>query len=973
MKFEVIFNIRLLKWLICFLPLVQLSAQDDINKSDTIFNLGYISQNRKAMAGSISTVDGKELETSPVGNLFQTMAGRFSGLIIQETNGELFNENVLSYVRGVSTINGQVPLYILDGVICSGASVQYITPQVIESISVLKDASLTAIYGIQGSNGVIVINTKRGKIGDFKITTTFDQSFQQMTRSPYSVNSKEYATLRNQAWKNDGSIGKVPFSQEEITAYGDGSNRDLYPNNDYYKMMFKPWAMMQRVGLSMTSGSDKIRIFSNVNFMNQGGQFITDQNTFKTGQIKYNSLAGSNYLFNCRTNLDFTFNSFLTGFIRLNGQITKENSAGQSNDLIYSGLFYLPPTMYGPYTPIVTDPLNVSKTIGGEVLSNYYVNTPSYGLLNRSGFGRFTGTDVIAQTGLNLNMDFLTKGLMLSGRFAYQTSSTGTQYATQNYELWLRNNDPNQLGFVQSGLGTWQNSPLVYSKTALFSYNISGNVQMNYQKKIGNNSVDAMAYADYQNYVSPRTDGAYMLPYNRVNTGITFAWGYDNKYFLKGDIGYSGSEQFARGKRFTLTPSIAAAWVITDEEFLSDLSWLSNLKLRSSIGQSANDQLGDARFLYADNILNGGARYIENLNYMITENQIGNPNLAAEKSIKQNYGIDLGLFNNISVTFDYFRSYTDNMLISAIDITPSFTGLTPGIFPKTNEGKMENQGFEIGLNYFKILNNDISIFMNGSFSFAKNTVIDVAESPKGEGYAYQYRKNGYSLGQQFGYLIDYSKNDGYFNSQDDANKMYYSFATPRAGDFRYKNLNGDKTADGKEIIDEKDLAPVGSSVIPRIYYGFTIGGSFQSFEISCLLQGIGVSSRQFNNVIGFDETQYGGIYSDIHIQSWTTERAASGAAITFPALSQHTSASSQPNDFNTKSTAYLRIKNFEFAYSLPQSVIKHINAKQVRLAISAQNLFTWDTLKTKCIDPEISSLDQFQNYKVFNIGLKVSF
>lgn len=967
-------NIKSAICLILFSQAGLLSAQGakPTQKRDTV-NLGYFSQSSQAMSGAISTVTGEELEKSPVADLSQALTGRLSGVIMQQTNGELSKKGVLSYVRGVSTINGQEPLYVLDGVICSRSSIEYITPAEIENISVLKDASLTAIYGIQGANGVIIITTKRGNNEGLRVVASFDQSFQQMTRRPYDMSSSEYASLSNQAWQNDGAMGTAPYSAADVEAFANGSNRELYPNNNFYKMMFNPFASMQRAGLSVSAGNDKIKMFSNVNFMHQGGQFDIDQSTFKEGQVRYDSKAGNNYRLNYRINLDFKLNRILDGFIRVNGNVSKENYAGKSNAEIYKALFYLPPTMYGPYTPMFADPTNPSKMTGGEVLTNSYVDDPAYGMLNRSGFGRYTGTDIMAQTGLDLDMGFLTKGLKLGGRFAYQTNSSGDQIASQSYERWVRNNDPSVLGFDKIGEGTWLNTPLVYSKNGLFTYRLSTNAQLSYNRSFGKHSVDAMAYGYYQNFISERTDGVYVLPYNRVSSGITAAWSYDNKYFVKADAAYSGSEQFARDKRFVLTPAISAGWVLTEESFMSDIGWLDYLKLRVSAGQTANDQLGGGRFLYTDNLINGGNRYIENLNYMITEYQKGNPDLTAEKIFKQNYGVDITVFKDFSLSFDYFISNTDNMLINTIGMIPAFSGLTSSIYPPTNSGKMKNKGFEIGVNYFKEINNDISVYASANILYAENTIEDISETPMGQGYAYQYRAKGYSNGQPFGYLVDYSQGNGYFTSQQEIDKVYYSFGTPRLGDFRYKNLNGDKTSDGKDIIDEKDMAPVGYSAIPKVSYAVNLGVRYKAFELSCLIQGAGLSSRQYHNVIGFDESPYGGIYSDIHTKAWTPERAASGSEITFPALSRQQSVSRQPNDFFTMSSSYVRIKNLELAYSLPSSVLKLIHAREIRVVVNAQNLFTWDFLKTDCIDPEIASLDQFQNYRVFNVGLKLTF
>ncbi|MEC5145698.1 SusC/RagA family TonB-linked outer membrane protein [Chitinophaga sp. 212800010-3] len=950
-----------------------LPAQAQKVDSNEQIDLGYFSQSRLSLTGAVSAVSGRELEKSPVAGLSQKLTGRLPGLIMMQQGGELSHETFGTYIRGVSTINGQQPLCILDGVTCSLESIQYITPEEIESVAVLRDASLTAIYGIQGANGAIVINTKRGHAGKLKVTFSYDHSFQEMTRKPHFIDAGQYAALRNQAWQNDGAAGAPPYSQKDLEGFTNGSNRELYPNNNFYSKMFRPSTMMERAAINVAAGNEKIHMFSNVNFMHQGGQFITDQTTFKTGQVVYDSKAGNNYWFNYRTNLDFQINRILSGFIRLNGNVTKESTGSQPNSVIYSSLFYQPPTMYGPYTPITTDPADTKKKLGGEVLTNAYVNDPAYGLLNRSGYGRYTGTRVMAQTGLDLDMGFLTDSLTLSGRFAYQTNSSGNQMTTQDYERWVRSNDPATLSFNQVGAGTWTNTPLAYSKYTLFSYQLSTGAQLNYKRSFGAHQVSGMGYVYYENQVKDRADGYYVFPYNRLSMGLTALWGYRNKYFLKGDLGYAGSEQFARDRRFTATPAVSAAWVLSGERWLSGVSWLTELKLRAAVGMAANDQLGGRRFMYVDYLVNGGNRYINNLNYMITEYYKGNPLVAPEKILQQNYGIDLVLWKDLSLSFDYFINRNNNMLIQGAGVIPAFTGLTPAIYPPVNEGKMRNAGFDMSVGYMKQLNKKLSVYANANFLYAANKILNANETVMGAGYAYQKRMEGYSFGQQFGYLVDRSNGSGYFTSREELNRVHYGFGTPRLGDFIYKNLNGDKTADGKDIIDEKDIAPVGNPLIPKVSYGISVGVVYKQFELSCLVQGTGLSSRQYQSAIGVNESRYGGIYSDIHQNAWTPERAANGAGISFPALSQQESVSLQPNDFFTMNTSYVRIKNLELAWSFPPAVLRCIKAEQARLVFNAQNLFTWDCLRTRSIDPEIASLDQFQIYRVFNIGVKLTF
>ncbi|MCD8101685.1 MAG: SusC/RagA family TonB-linked outer membrane protein [Alistipes sp.] len=936
--------------------------------------LGYTSQPARELGGAVSTVTGGELEKSPVPDLFQTLPGRLSGLITMEEDGQLTKSVLYNYVRGISTLNGQTPLYILDGVICSEEVIRYITPQEIESVSVLKDASVLAIYGIDGGRGAVVITTRRGTTESLQVTVTFDQSFQQMASRPVFIESWEYASMQNQAWANDGGTGAAPYTQAQIEAFRDGTDRELYPNTDFYGMMFRKWALMQRAGISTTAGNEKIRMYSNINFLHQGGQFKNDQATFGRDDMPYNPKAGTNYRVNFRTNLDFRINDRLEGFLRISGNITKENNVRFANTAVYSSLFYLPSTLYGPYTPIVYDEEDPAKFTGGKVITNEYVDNPAYGMLNRGGYAKYTGTNVMAQSGLKLDMGFLTEGLTLEGRFAYETNSSGQTPVVANYERWVRNNDPSALGFDRIGEGTWTDQPLEYqSREARFSYRMHATAELGYRRSFGQHTLRAMAYGYFQNHVLPRDEGIYGFPYNKISSGASAQWGFRDRYFVKADAGYSGSDQYARGNRFTLTPALSAAWIVSDEAFLSGAGWLTFMKLRASAGITANDQMGDGRFMYSDNYVFGGSLYVQSMNYMITEYMRGNPDIKPEKIFRQNYGLDLTIARDFTLSLDYFRSHTDNMLVSNIGELPAFTGIYEGITSLYNAGEMKNHGFEVSAGYIKRVNKDVDVYGSANFMYARNTVVNVKETPLGEDYAHRYRTEGYSYGQNFGYRIDRSNGTGYFTTQEELDRYHYTFGTPRLGDFIYKNLTGEKTADGREIIDEKDIAPIGFSSVPRITYGVNLGARYRGFELSMLLQGTGQSSRQYQNAIGMNETIMGGIYSDIHRNAWTAERAAAGDRITYPALSQQTSVSQQPNDFFIMNTAYLRLRNVELSYSLPAKVLRLVNAGEIKVLVNAQNLFTWDNMRTKAIDPEISALDIFQVYRVFNIGVKLTF
>jgi len=928
----------------CFLC-VNALAQGVRTADTTAVSLGYFSQPKNSLTGAVETVSGTLLEKTPSSDLSQSFAGRFLGLGTIETNSELSKSSVLKYIRGLCTVNGTTPLIIIDGVICPNDYWDYLSAKEIENISILKDASSMASYGLMGAGGAIVITTKRGFIGQKKIEAYFDQSLQQMTRRPDLVSAMEYVSLRNQAGLNDGLGAFSQFSQNEVNAFGDGSNNPYYPNNDWFGMFVNNLSYMQRAGLNVSGGSERIKYFTNVNYMHQTSPLKTADEADR----KYDPTPVIHSV-NFRSNIDVKLNSYLTGFLRLSGNIDRQQTARWNNTTIYNHIFNLPPTMYGPLTPLNED----NPEIGNQVTTHDQEDLPAYGMLNRSGYSRLLTTNIMSQAGLTLDLSSLTEGLSATGLMAYQTYSNNTTNTLQNFERYVRSNYFDDLSFSKKGAD--ENTPLAYGKSSLFFYNLNLFGNLSYKKTFGEHSVDAMAYYFYLLQEKEAASGSSILPYKREHLGLTVLYGYKNRYFLKGDVGYSGSEQFHPDHRYVTTPAISASWVVSEEDFLAGNSLLTYLKLRGTYGINANDQLGTTRFMYLDYYSTNG-----------TEGLKGNPELAAEKIKKQNYGIDLGLLNDFTVRFDYFLENCDNMLVNSSGVIPIYQGIGLENYPKLNNGKMKNKGFEASLLYNKQIDEDLSVFASAGILRNKNTVIKINEAPD-EGNAYPYRTEGYSNGQQWAYLIDYSNGNGMFNTESelDNNLLTYSFGRPRLGDFIYKDLNSDG------IIDQKDYAPVGYSRYPQIFYNINGGLNYKNFELSFLLQGTAKSSITVSGA-GAYENYAQGFFNDIHLQAWTPERYANGEKIGYPALSLTTSTNHVSNEFFVMDNSYLRLRNVEIAYTLPVCISSKVASNKIRIALNAQNLFTIDNMRSKYIDPEIGQMGTFQPYRVYNIGISLTF
>ena len=915
-----------------------------------IINMGLSSYTRESLTGAISSVNGTELDKTPSNILSETLSGRLPGLTNVQNLSELTffgHSNFSKTIRGISSWNGSTPLIVIDGVVCPTQYFEFISPKEIESITVLKDASATAIYGMQGASGVIVINTKRGFNGEKKVEAYVDQSFQQMIKRPSFINSVQYAELRNEAGERDGLGLYSQFSQNEIDQFRAGDNIG-FPNNDWYNMFIKDYVLRQRVGVNVSGGSQKFKYFSELNFVNQGEPIIVEDESARD----YDPTPHVN-IFNFRSNMEVNFNNYVSGFMRLAGSVKREKQTGVGmNWDIYSNMLRLPPTMYGPLSPEIEDNPGMSN----QVVTVEGVDNPAYGSINRSGYKEIIETNVIAQTGLNIDLSFITKGLSISGAMAYQAYIRNHTSTTQSYQRVIRGNDFSMLDNFYK-YKDWENTPLSYSKGYVYFYYLNMFGNMEYKRQFGDHSIDATAHTYYLYQETETTgSGSDVLPYKRQNLGLSVLYGFKDRYFIKGDLGYSGSEQFHPDNRFIATPSISGAWMASKEDFL-DVDFISLLKLRASYGVTANDQIGGARFLYLDNIRSSGEEY-----------ERGNPDLSPEKIKKLNLGLDLGLFDMFTIGFDYFKDEVDNMLVNSSSTIPAYQGIPLGYYPKLNNGKMENKGYEISVGFNKQFSKDLSAYATLNFLQAKNKVLSINESPYSDDYAYPYRTEGYSYGQLWGYKIDYSNGNGMFNSEEElANSpLNYSMGTPRLGDFIYQDLNNDNE------IDEKDIAPIGYARTPEQEYSFTAGVNWKNWEFSFLFHGVRHTS-QFLSGIGTYEYAYQGVFNDIHLNAWTPERYAAGEKISFPALSLSPSTNHVNNDFFLVDRSFLRLRNLELAHTLPVNLSKKASKETLRIVVNIQNLFTIDNVDSKYIDPEIGRMDTFQPYRVYNLGVNINF
>ncbi|HLT42229.1 MAG TPA: SusC/RagA family TonB-linked outer membrane protein, partial [Sphingobacteriaceae bacterium] len=547
---------------------------------------------------------------------------------------------------------------------------------------------------------------------------------------------------------------------------------------------------------------------------------------------------------------------------------------------------------------------------------------------------------------------------------SFDTKTLYQLNASRNYETWTQIIDPNlqdedgrdQVYYTKIG---GENTPLSMSSGSTFESFSNFQFMVNYNRLFsGKHQVTGLLMAQQEQRIRPGD----RLPFNLRGVSSRVTYGYHNLYFAEFNAGYNGSEQFAKGKRYGFFPSVSASWVASNEAFMQDISFMDLLKFRGSYGQVGNDRLGSKRFLYLDDIQRVGGGYSPSLGVgaTISESYIGNPDIKWEIADKFNIGLEIGLLQQFNLTVDVFKEKRSNVLISR-GMVPMLTGIVGDVRPPVNIGIVENKGYEIELKYNKQFANSLSLFSNINFNRAKNKVVFMDEPILSEDYAYRYRQTGYSIGQHFGYIVD-----GYFNSPEEISSyMPYEIGrSPRPGDFKYRDVNGD----GK--INDRDMAPIGHSVIPEYTYGAAFGVSYKGFSISALFQGVANVSTYLSD-IGVYETYD---FRERMLHAWTPERYAAGEEILYPALSTGLSSSNNNNSFYLENTSFVRLKNAEVGYEFSTANwMSFLKAQSFRVYVNGMNLFTWDKMRTKDYDPEISNSFTYPVYRVFNAGVNIIF
>jgi TonB-linked SusC/RagA family outer membrane protein len=933
---------------------------------EEIVAVGYGSQRRASVVGAISTVSTKELVQSPSANLGNALAGRLPGLTTIQTSGQPGADDPKMFIRGRATWVDSNPLFVVDGI--ERESITNIDPNEIETVSILKDASATAVYGVKGANGVIIITTRRGKKEKPSVSFTSLTGIQTPTRMPNYLRSYETAKLKNEAilndyytdvFNNDGTLKMNTadvtsllkqnggFSADDLAAFKSGTaDPYYYPDVDWWAELVRKYTPQQQYNLNISGGTDAARYFVSMGYLNQEGIFKTESKNTNFGFQR----------FNLRSNLDLDVTEDLTFSINLAARFENNNlpNGGTWNS---SGSPFYCINRTAPYETAIKNP---------DGRPGYGVNKINgWAEMNKTGFKQNQDYVVESSFAFKYDLSKMIKGLSLKTNVAYDSYYNDSRsYGEQVMWSHLISEPGEPYNYEYEGsdvpfnyLGGWTGEhQKIYLDASMF-----------YENKFGVNNITALLLYNQSDY---RSGGDIPYRYSGLVSRVTY--NYDKKYFSEFNLGYNGSENFAPGKRFGFFPSFSLGWLLSEESFMKDnFPYFSTLKLRGSYGLVGNDKIGGNRFLYIQDFNaktawapDAGAKFgpdAENREF-IYETSASNPNVTWEKAKKANIGVEGALFKDLlSFNADLFYERRTDILMNRQTVM-SYFGVDA---PPANIGETENKGFEFDVTHRNKINSLFSYWVKANVSYAKNTIINKDEPANMVSWQ---KEEGHSIGQFQGYLTE-----DYFADFDDiANSPEQIGAAVRPGDLKFVDYNNDGQ------IDDKDRTYIGYTNVPNLNYGFSMGFDFNGFDFSLLFQGTEFSNLYIGDGMMFEFTNKNGKLLDHHLNRWayytdpfTGEFIDTRATATYPRLNNGVNPNQKTSTYFLLDNSYLKLRNVELGYTFDSQFLQKINIAKLRMYCTGNNLLTFT--KVKQVDPEGGHNENYPQMSVYSFGINITF
>ncbi|MBR1960397.1 MAG: TonB-dependent receptor [Bacteroidales bacterium] len=930
---------------------VDVTLENDNQLLEEAVAVGYGNQSKLTLTGSVTQTTGTELVKNSSVNLSQGLAGRLSGVIVNNRSGEPGADDATMFIRGRSTLGNNSPLIIIDGVPGRGDEFSRLTGEEIESINVLKDAS-GAIYGARSANGVILVTTKRGKLGEApKVTFTYDLGLQQPTRMVKMADAVLYTTGYNAEL---AITGAAPiYNETQINHYINQDDPILYPNTDWMDAIVKPLSAQHKYGVSINGGGERVAYFVQFNGQYQDG-------IYHKSATNYNQ-------YNIRSNIDINVTkSFKLGFDINARQQHKNYSAFPSDSY---GIFYVAQRAKPTGAPYFPD-----GRIKGGANAAVYVQ-------DLTGYDRTTINTINTTFTADWDLSFITKGLSVQGKMAYDVVNRFNKNWKKNWNYWSYDEITET---YEEKTNSHFASPNLYESQTNYS-TVTLNANINYDRDFNGHHVTALAGFEqssyrYDNFNASITQFdsdildeffAGSADKNYYNIGGSaketarrsffgrLGYDYKSKYMIQGIIRFDGSENFPKANRWGIFPGVSAGWRLSEEPWIKDNApALTNLKIRASYGEQGNDQIAAFQYMTTYGYSSSSIYRMEidgNKVNAIIPGAIPNENVTWEVARTYNIGIDGNIHNGLfGWELEAFHTRRSNILCTRNASIPYYTGLV-GSLPDENIGIVSNKGIELQLSHQnRVANGDLIYQVTGNFMYVKNTIEFMDETPWGEGREYM-NQTGHPMGSTLIYQVK-----GINKTQADLeNNPQMKGAT--LGDFIFEDLDGDgqiTTFDRKRC----DL-----TAVPQIVFGLNFTAQYKGFDFSMLLQGQGRARYYYAPLM---DPQSGNVEYYAAKNAWTLDNPDSN----YPRLGSTVSNGGvNRSSFYYRNAAFLRLKNLEIGYTIPQKAFGKVPVKGLRVYLAGYNLLTLSGLKE--IDPETSD-EGFQNYpqmRIFNAGVKLTF
>jgi TonB-linked SusC/RagA family outer membrane protein len=958
---------------------ITIVLEEKADELDKITIVAFGKQKKSSVVASITTINPSELKV-PSSNLTTALAGRMAGIISYQRSGEPGADNAEFFVRGVTTFGYKKdPLILIDNIESSTTDLARLQTDDIESFSIMKDATATALYGSRAANGVILIKTKEGREGTAVISIRLENAMSMPTRNVELADPITYMKLNREAILTRNPLGLLPYPQEKIDRTMD-PNRNPYafPAIDWMDELIKDYTMNQSVNLNVRGGGSVARYYVAGSFDQDNGLLKVDKRNNFNNNIKLRT-------FSLRTNVSINLTKTTELDVRLSGRFDDYSGPVKSGKETYQSIMRSNPVLFPPYYPIDSEHAYITHIMfgnyndamsGGASYTNPYADMVS-------GYKEYSQSVMSAQFEVRQKLDFIADGLNLRAmanttRDAYfdmrrQYSpfwymATGYDKINDTYTL-VNLNPTGGREYLDFTPGQRNVQSSFYLETAL-------NYDHTFNEK---HAVGGVLVFMVQNRLKINSNVNTLqesLPYRNVGLAGRATYAFDNRYLLEANFGYNASERFYKTHRWGFFPSIGVGWVISNEKFWESLAdKVNNLKIKVTHGLSGNDDLGTARFIYLGEVNMNNSTYGSSFGSLqnayprpgMSIVSYADPNITWEKSTKSNLAFDIGLFKDFNIQLELYREKRTNILQSRANI-PLEMGLA--VTPKSNIGEAEGKGIDFSIDYNRSFNTDLWLQLRANYTFAKSKYLVYEE--------YEYKDApwkshvGYPISQQWGFLAE----SLFVDDAEAANSPRQNYGTYGGGDIKYRDVSGDGQ------ITTLDQVPIGYPTTPEIVYGFGFSFGYKAFDLSAFFQGVAresfwisttddSSTGRISTAPFLNNTQLLKAYADSH---WSEENQDIYAL--WPRFSTVSSLGHnnniQQSTWFMQNGAFLRVKQIELGYSVPQNVLARIKLSSARIYLNTSNPFIWSEFKLWDAEMGGEGLG-YPIQKVFNLGIQVSF